>query len=232
MNTRYNKSRIIEEGWMNVLKNMVFSYKPNVVIPDNISIVESNGDEKLTNAHMKPAVPRIFIISNTSESSTSEEIVVNTVSATIEDDNEEPNFEIQRPTCSYGVVDLENDSYDCIEKGKGFHTKPSINTIREKMIADLLSNINNEDMYVKQLTHFVDIEEAHKSGKDIDTSNCDYEQLRVDTLPHFVGCRERKLDLRNTKLQKLFRCRKDNDTYQIYFEQFVDMEENFLENGC
>ena len=127
---------------------------------------------------------------------------------------------------------IENDSYDCIEKGKGINTKPSINTIREKMIADLLSHINNEDMYVKKLTHFVDIEEAHKSGKDIDTLNCDYEHLRVDTLPHFVGCRERKLDLRNTKLQKLFRCRKDNDTYQIYFEQFVDMEENFLENGC
>ena len=232
MNTRYNKSRIIEEGWMNVLKNMAFSYKPDAVIPANISTKASNGDEKPNNTPMKPAVPRIFIIPNTRESSMAETNILNTANITIEDDNEEPDFEIQQPTCSYGVVDLENDSYDCIEKGKGFNTKLSINTIREKMIADLLSNINNEDMYIKKLTHFVDIEQAHKSGKDIDTLNCDYEHLRVDTLPHFVGCRERKLDLRNTKLQKLFRCRKDNDTYQIYFEQFVDMEENFLENGC
>ena len=232
MNTRYNKSRIIEEGWMNVLKNMVFSYKPNVVIPDNISIVVSNGDEKLNNAHMKPAVPRIFIISNTSESSTSEEIVVNTVSATIEDDNEEPNFEIQRPTCSNGVVDLENDSYDCIEKGKGINTKPSINTIREKMISDLLSYINDEEIYIKTLTRFVDIEEAHQCGKDIGTLSYDYEQLNLDTLPHFVGSTQRKSDMRTTELQKLLACRKENDTYRTCFDHFVDMEENFVENGC
>ena len=62
--------------------------------------------------------------------------------------------------------------------------------------------------------------------------NYDCEQLRVDTLPHFIGCSERKLDMRTAKLQHLFRCRNDNDTYQIYFEQFVDMEENFLDNGC
>ena len=62
--------------------------------------------------------------------------------------------------------------------------------------------------------------------------NYDCEQLRVDTLPHFIGCRERKLDLRTAKLQMLFDCREENDTYEIYFDQFVDMEENFLENGC
>ena len=75
------------------------------------------------------------------------------------------------------------------------------------------------------MEHFVETEEANQSGKDIDTLNYDYEQLRVDTLPHFVGCSERKLDMRTAKLQQLFRCRKDNATYQIYFEQFVDMEE-------
>ena len=232
MNTRYNKSRIIEEGWMNVLKNMVKSYKPNVVIPANISIMASNDDEKLDDAPTKPAVPRIFIISNTRESSMADEIILNTANITIEDDDKEPDFEILQPTCSYGIVDLENDSNECIDKAKGIDTNTSINTIRENMISDLLSNINNEDMYVKKLTNFVDVEEAHKSGKNIDAIDYDYEQLRVDTLPHFIGCRERKLDLRTAKLQKLFNCREENDTYEIYFDQFVDMEENLLENGC
>ena len=181
---------------------------------------------------MQPSVPRICIISNTRESSTAEEIVLNTTNITIEDDNEELDFEIQQPTCSYGIVDLGNDLNECIEKGKRVDTNTSINTTREKMISDLLSKINNEDMYVKRLTHFVDIEEAHKSGTNIDAIDYDYEQLRLDILPHFIGCSERKLDMRTAKLQQLFRCRKDNATYQIYFEQFVDMEENFLENGC
>ena len=100
------------------------------------------------------------------------------------------------------------------------------------MILDLLSNIDKEGQYIQRLTHFVDIEEAHKSGKDIDTLNYDCEQLRVDALPHFVGCRQRKLDMRTAKLQILFNCREENDTYEIYFDQFVSMEENFLENGC
>ena len=154
------------------------------------------------------------------------------LSRTIEDDNEEPNFEIQRPTCSYGVVDLENYSNDRIKKDKGIKDNTSINSIRENMISDLLSNIDNEAMYIKKLIHFVDLEEAHKSGKDIDTLKYEYEQLGVVTLPHFIGCSERKSDMRSTKLQTLFHCRVENDTYQIYFEQFVDMEENFLENGC
>ena len=127
---------------------------------------------------------------------------------------------------------FENDSNDCIEKDKGIKDKTSITSIRENMISDLLSNIHNEIIYIKKLTHFVDIEEAHKSGKDTDTLNYDYEQLDVDALPHFIGCSKRKSDMRSTKLQKLFHCLEENDTYQIYFEQFVDMEESFLDNGC
>ena len=232
MNTRYNKRRIIEEGWMNVLKNMIFSYKCNVVAPANNSIVALKGGEKLNNAPTKSDVTAIFVIPNSSESSTSEEIVLNAFNNTNDDDNKEPECDNQQPTCSYGVVDLENYSNDRIKKDKGIKDNTSINSIRENMISDLLSNIDNEAMYIKKLIHFVDLEEAHKSGKDTDTLKYDYEQLGVDTLPHFIGCSERKSDMRSATLKKLFHCREENETYQIYFEQFVDMEENFLENGC
>ena len=232
MNTRYNKRRIIEEGWMNVLKNMIFSYKCNVVAPANNSIVALKGGGKLNNAPTKSDVTAIFVIPNSSESSTSEEIVLNAFNNTNDDDNKEPECDNQQPTCSYGVVDLENYSNDRIKKDKGIKDNTSINSIRENMISDLLSNIDNEAMYIKKLIHFVDLEEAHKSGKDTDTLKYDYEQLGVDTLPHFIGCSERKSNMRSATLKKLFHCREENETYQIYFEQFVDMEENFLENGC
>ena len=232
MNTRYNKGRIIEEGWMNVLKNMVVSYKCNVVAQDNNPIVCSNRGEKPNNAEVKPDIPRIFLVPNRSEISKSEKIALNTLNSTNLDTNKEADLEMQQPTCSYTAADLENDSTDCIKKDKGIKDKTSIISIRKHMISDLLSHIDKEGQYIKRLTHFVDIEEAHKSGKDIDTLNYDCEQLRVDTLPHFIGCRERKLDLRTAKLQKLFNCREENDTYEIYFDQFVDMEENLLENGC
>ena len=232
MNTRYNKGRIIEEGWMNVLKNMVVSYKGNVIAQDDNPIVCSNRGEKLNIAEAKRDIPRIFLVPDRSETSKSEKIALSTLNSTSFDTNKEADLEMQQPTCSYTAADLENDSTDCIKKDKGIKDKTSIISIRKHMISDLLSHIDKEGQYIKRLTHFVDIEEAHKSGKDIDTLNYDCEQLRVDTLPHFIGCRERKLDLRTAKLQKLFNCREENDTYEIYFDQFVDMEENFLENGC
>ena len=232
MNTRYNKGRIIEEGWMNVFKNMVVSYKNNVIAPANNPIVCSNRGEKLNNAEVKPDIPRIFLVPNRSETSKSEKIALSTLNSTSLDTNKEADLEMQQPTCSYTAADLENDSTDCIKKDNGVKDKKSIVSIRKHMISDLLSHIDKEGQYIKRLTHFVDIEEAHKSGKDTDTLKYDYEQLGVDTLPHFIGCSERKSDMRSTKLQKLFHCREENNNYKIYFEQFVDMEENFLENGC
>ena len=101
-----------------------------------------------------------------------------------------------------------------------------------KIISDLLTSINDDDTYTKILTHFVNAEEAHKAGKRIDTSNHNYEQLKIDTLPNFVGSSKRKLEMRTAKLQILLHCHKEHDNYQMYFDQFVDMEENFLENGC
>ena len=204
---------------MIVLKNMFFSYKYNVVAPAN-------------NSPTKSDVNRIFIIPNASPLSTSDEMGLNSFNNTGNDGNKESDFDNQQPTCSYSLVHVENDSNDRIEKDIGIKDKTSISSIRENMISDLLSNIDNEAIYIKKLTHFVDLEMTHRSGKDTDTLKYDYEQLGVDTLPHFIGCSKRKSDMRSTKLQKLFNCREENDTYEIYFEQFVDMEENFLENGC
>ena len=99
------------------------------------------------------------------------------------------------------------------------------------MISDLLTCIDDEYTYTKILTHFVDVEEAYKTGKHIDTSNHNYEQLKIDTLPYFVGSSERKLEMRTSKLQTLLHIRNETDNYNILFEQFVDMEENFIENG-
>ena len=99
------------------------------------------------------------------------------------------------------------------------------------MISKLLSSIDDEDTYIKILRHFVDVEEAHKAGKDIDALNHNYEQLKIDTLPNFIGCSERKLAMRTSKLKTLLQIQKETDSYNIHFDQFVDMEENFLENG-
>ena len=232
MNTRYNKNRIIEEGWLNVLKNMVICYSCNVRALENDRNDALRDDENTNNAQMKPDRDSIFLISNTTQPSMCEKIGVSTLPSATGGDNEESNFEMQQPTCSYGGEISANNLNNCSDEGMITKATTSIATIRQNLISGLLSNINDEDKYIKKLTHFVDVEEAYTCGRNIHKLNYDYDHLNLDTLPHFVGCSERKLNMRTNKLQMLLRCRKENDNYKIYFNQFVEMEEKFLENGC
>ena len=232
MNTRYNKNRILENGWINVLKNMVFPYNCNVVAPAKNPSDASHGGQKINQAQTTSAVPNIFLISSTRQSSMSEKMDDKTFPICMAEENRDYDFEMQKATCSYSWENLIDSRNDYVYKNKSAEANKSIDSMRENMISDLLSYINNEEIYIKTLTHFVDIEEAHQCGKDIDTLSYDYEQLNLESLPHFVGSTQRKSDMRTTELQKLFACRKENDTYRTCFDHFVDMEENFVENGC
>ena len=79
MNTRYNKNRILEEGWMNVLRNVAFPYQCNVVVPAK-NTSEGSNDRKINinEAQTKSPTPKVFLISNTRHSSIVDEIVHNT----------------------------------------------------------------------------------------------------------------------------------------------------------
>ena len=232
MNTTSNKNRIIEEGWMNVLKNMVFCYKRNIVAPEGSPTEVSNlGDERIE-AEKKPDTPRIFLISKIGQSPTSGKIVLKTFAKTTDGGRGEPAIEMQQPTCSYYGEDPTNLSGEFTEKDRIVKGTTSIDSFRDTILSDLLSSVDDEDAYIKMLTHFVNVEEAYKAGKNIDTSNHNYEQLKIDSLPNFVGSSNRKLEMRTSKLQTLLQVKKEMDSYNNHFDQFVDMEEHFLENGC
>ena len=162
----------------------------------------------------------------------SEKSVVTTLFTVTDRERKESEIEMQQPTCSYYGEDLAKSSKDLTAKDRKAKTETSIDSFRENMIYDLLSSINDEATYTSILMQFIDVEEGYKYGKDIDTFDKNYVQLRIETLPHFVGCRKRKLEMRTAKLQTLLDCHKEIDSYIMYFDQFVDMEENFLENGC
>ena len=116
MNTRYNKNRIIEEGWINVLKNMVLSCKCNGVTPYCHANEVSNDYEGIKHADRKHVSSEIFLVSNTINSPMSETIVSDPLHSPIEEENKTYDLENQRPTCSYSTECLENDSDDFNEK--------------------------------------------------------------------------------------------------------------------
>ena len=232
MNTRYNKHRIVEEGWKNVMKNMSFFQKHNVVIP-LLPLLEASKDHNKTN-HVKrnPNITEIFLIPATSQLSASDNVMIDLLPNSIDLENQSWGSDMQQPTCSYHVEDLKNDSNGSNEISKKTDSATSMDGIRRNMISDLLYHVDNEEKYVKVLTNFIDAEEADKFGKSSNEISYDYEQLGIDALPNFIGCSYRKSNMRSTKLQNLLHCRQENNNYKTYFEQFVHMEETFVENGC
>ena len=232
MNTTSNKNRIIEDGWMNVLKNMVFCYKRNIVAPESSPNEASNHGDEMIETEKKPGTPKIYLISKTSQSSTSGKTVLKTFTKTTDGGRREPAIEMQQPTCSSYDEGLTNLSGEFTENGRIVKGTTSIDSFRASILSDLLSSVDDEDAYIKMLTHFVNVEEAYKAGKDIETINHNYEQLKFESLPDFFGSSKRKLEMRTSKLKTLLNVKKETESYNNYFDQFVDMEEHFLENGC
>ena len=231
MNTASNKNRIIEEGWTNVLKNMVFCSHRNVLAPASSPNDASNNNDKIVNAETNPDIPKIFLISKARQSTASGKTVLETFPKTVDGEITEPSIEMQQPTCSYYGEDLKNLSGEFTENDRIVKGTTSIDSFRDNILSDLLSSVDDEDAYIKMLTHFVNVEEAYKAGKDIETINHNHEQLKIDSLPNFVGSSNRKLEMRTSKLQTLLHVKKETGSYNNHFDQFVDMEEHFLENG-
>ena len=232
MNTTSNKNRIIEDGWMNVLKNIVFCYECSTIPPASSANEASSHSEKITDGVKKPDTPGIFLISKASQSVASKTTAVQPFLKSIDEESTEPSIEMQEPTCSYKREESTNLSNESTESGSNSKDTKSNDRFRQKMISNLLNSVEDEDLYRKLLIHFIYAEEAHKAGKSIGALNHNYEQLKIHTLPNFVGCSKHKLAMRTSKLQALLQIRKETDSYRIHFDQFVDMEETFIENGC
>ena len=88
---------------------------------------------------------------------------------------------------------------------------------------------------MKYITNFVKllaVEEAYKKGQDLCNFNSSEEDCNLDYLPHFVGSIDRKSEMRETMLSKLQYYKNEYPMYEELLEQFINMEENFIENGC
>ena len=51
-------------------------------------------------------------------------------------------------------------------------------------------------------------------------------------MPHFVGNLERKVETRKDKIQSLMNNKEDEMKYRELVEEFINVEERFVDNGC
>ena len=261
MNTRYNKNRIIEYGWLNVLKNISGCNKQIEVATDNMNIGQSKAnksDPKPKNDDRKIQSSMPFIISK-NETST---IPSNTVSnkelnnqypciiqvhschvETISAQANQPNVsniktkdivvvsEMDQPSCSNEFKTVRSSS-SSLDETIQQNRQPSISRNRSWILDNLLSSIYNEYAYVKNVMKLAGLEEAYKIQRD--TDNLTYENVdytKVE-LPHFVGSTARIVEMRSNMIKRLFEYKTDDETYNEHFEDFMRMEEDLVENGC
>ena len=267
MNTRYNKNRIIEYGWKNVLKNILSRNKrstnsaadptadkttitnngPNQKRDelttdkhDSISISVSNNPLKdissaVSSKHKdvtdqeNPERKDIYIISNDLRIPKSPDVL-------LELSNEcqkEMFYESLccEPTSSTKYQASDNEK-SIQRRFRRTETQTSISRKRSEILSSLLLSLHEEEIFIKRLRILVELEEAYKNNKDLDALSYNDEDNVIYQLPHFVGSVERKVSIRTDMIHKLQEFASDNESYDDYYEQYLDVEENFLENGC
>ena len=108
----------------------------------------------------------------------------------------------------------------------------TISQERSKILNSLQFFLCDEPAYIKRLRCLVELERLYKNHEDIHTFNYDNMNNYMCQLPHFVGSVNRKLEMRTSILHKLQHFTSEDEIFEEYFEHFMDMEEDFLENGC
>ena len=240
MNTRYNKNRIIEGGWKVVIQNVKFSSKRRAKLNQTLSRLKPN-------AWKNEIEPSIYIVKY--DKKPTKEVCTITITKDSEsissdiasDDNKNTNITIVTTLPEFHIVakqpqQIEEDENPQCSKDISQSLTPrqlmDFSLVRERLISDLLKTSEVEGLYVRNLMRLIRLEDAMKKGEAIQNVEFIEEDDIFPNMPHFVGNPERKQSMRMIMIQRLMNEKDNNMTYHESFEEFMDMEENFVENGC
>ena len=109
---------------------------------------------------------------------------------------------------------------------------PNISQNRSRIFDRLLSSLNEEGIYIFNVMRLVQLEEAFANDQNIDVLTDENVNYTIVELPHFLGSLHRRRIQRGNMISNLIEYKNDEDKYQAHFEYFIEMEENFIENGC
>ena len=141
------------------------------------------------------------------------------------------NIPIDEQPCSSKVRAVYNNTSSnniSIES----HDEKDFVHIRSQILSDLLLNIKDEKNYIDNFKRLIRLEEAYKNGQEFSNLINIREDNPLDTMPHFIGNVNRRVAMRKEMLKTLQRHKNEDDIYEDLFEQFINMEEDFVDNGC
>ena len=135
--------------------------------------------------------------------------------------------EMGKPSTSnkYKAIKMLSETIQC-------NHDPTISQSRSRVFDRLLSSLNEEDIYIYNVMRLVQLEEAFANDQNIDVLTDENVNYTIVELPHFLGSLHRRRIQRGNMISNLIEYKNDEDKYQAHFEYFIEMEENFIENGC
>ena len=231
MNTRYNKNRIIEGGWKVVIQNLKSTHRNRDKLIQKLSRI-------MPNRRKNKIEPSVYVIRF--ENKPLEEVCTISKIKDLDSNTSDVSSEID---------EHENNNVDVVQshnatREEGPHCSRSISQsltprelndfriVRERLLSDLLRNIDIEGLYVRNLMRLIRLEDKKKKGEEIQNIEFIEEDDIFPSLPHFVGNPKRKLSMRKIMIKKLIDKKENNLAYNELFEELMEMEENFVENGC
>ena len=262
MNTRYNKNRVVEEGWVNVLKNV----RGNLHKSQILSVVQIEEKTKSVTRKSSFKSEKTFIKDKEKQGETIQNTKIKPSIYIVKYDRHLQNVRVieqmhpQRspidPNDYHSIIpsidaltnlDTPTNNAPCCSKNETDDNVPSLlmnakyksnpienyKCIRSHILSNLLSNINNEESYIMNFMRLIRIEEAKKNHKTIDDIQDDDEDEKIfDTMPHFVGNVKRKRKMRYEVLKNLISIQDEDSNYDDLLENFINMEEKFVDQGC
>ena len=233
MNTRENKYRIVDQGWIHVLRNTlnISSMCPGCSSRDDVEPINDRENEVKSTIYVvsRNVQQMPFIIATSSARNNNPS-----------DCNINVPKNVQPGTSSLFVpTDFQDKSYHAPTRPTLFKRENSIGDVekipmgRKELIHRLLSNIDKETAYVRIFTQLVNLEQGYSFEKEgLAGLSMAQEEMVMETVSKLLskGDRQHRAYMRKGALQRLQSHQKTEPEYQECFDEFVNMEEQFIDD--
>ena len=233
MNTQENKHRIVEMGWVNVLRNtfnkeFIFSISNN---SNNVKRIKRKQNEKeldifIVSKNIQNASH--IVTSPPFQNGTLAEYSVNVVmydkQCTSNDineiDNKERNTEkVLNSSSNSGEESVQSETVNLI--------------YRKELLSNLILNTNEESVYLGFFTRLLHFEQDHNMEKtDVEDFIVIHQEFIKDKASRLLmkGNRRYRMEKRKDMIKKLQSFVINESQYQETFQNFLNMEEEFLDD--
>ena len=254
MNTDKNKKMVIEDGWFNLFKHVIFNSFLHIKLIGTKNRVTPSSEENANNFPVQERKPGIFTISNQKVKAPFPTLEPKYTQTT------NNSWHMLGPSSSVSKKEVDS-------KDKNDNLPNKWNGVRLEIIYDLLRDLEDENSYICSFKELITLEDSVKQGevcvqnfikereerkrelcKNGQNGNIKAEHLR-NSIVLQLECYEDeevawyegkafsmfsdnikdRIRLRKDAINRLLKHSKDDeDIYEECLEMYIDMEENFI----